>query len=260
MFLDLPLEIQHSIYDCLDVKHRTKLNMALPHTHQITHTLNTNPMKNKQLRYLSYMVEKKRYTNTNQLSQRCMKFISENRDDPTIQKICKDLDIAFDPDTSITALITDITKNQVPPTKAYVIPDDANLTHIQHAIAKHATPNTFDILYAQNTSTIPHVADQLLRKRRADRSFFFELVNLNNRELLEHIMALHEEQEQEEWVASGLAYLKDIAHLFFVLESVKTLCEVVQISEEKKKQILQMAIDQMDIDLADYMISIGTTL
>lgn len=257
MFLNLPVEIQNTVYDNLDIKHRAKLNMALPRTHTITHTLKTNPDKDKKLRYLSYMIEKKKYTHSNQLSRKCMEFISENQDDPTIKNICKDLNIVFNPDTSVMALITDITNNHVSPNTTYTIPEDTNLTHIQYVIAAFATPSTFDTLYWRNPTTSPVISEKLLKKRQADRSFFFELVNYCNSDLLKHLIARYAE---EEWLVFGINYLKDISQLFFFLGSIKCLCEIVKIPEEKKKQLLQSAIDQMDTEVADYMTSIGTTL
>ena len=86
MFLELPTEIQHTIYDKLVIDDRMSLNKALPKKKRIVQTINTCKQKDKRL-YIIKQVFKKHKVSTNDISGKLYDFLCENRDDPSIQCI-----------------------------------------------------------------------------------------------------------------------------------------------------------------------------
>jgi len=262
MFLDLPQELQHEVYDRLDIKHRTKLNVALPRAHRITHTLRTNPTKDAKLKYLTQLTKVRKYKQIDDLSETCIEFIRQNQTDPTVVSFCKTLDYTLQQPPNAPYLPDDIRNNAVSPTHTYAIPSNLTTPAFSSLVAQHATPTTFDNLL-QNPSITILTAAILNTQGTVTRlnDFFFNMVNRHNAKLLSYgLNPASPCPVTQEWRTKGADYLDAVAHIFVSLDSIKILCVVIRISDSQKQRLLLSAIEHLNLPVADYLTSIGVTL
>ncbi len=267
MFLDLPVDVQHEVYNRLDIKHRTRLNIALPKPHKISRTTRTNPTKDAKLKYLSQLMKVKRYKSANDVPESCMRFITENPDDPTVKEICASL--KYTPSRQ-SALLQDIRNNTVSISTPYLLSPSHAYGDVLTEIARHATPTTFDnILLNPSTSSILtrcflELNDAISYPNHVG-NFFFTLVNYHNTSLLSHVLLSASllqplQRHAQQWRQKAIAYLESLAHIFCSLKSIKILCEIVRVSDKSKEKMLTTAIENMDITTADYLTSQGAKL
>lgn len=259
-FLDLPVPLQHEIYDRLDIQHRTKLNISLPKVNRISQTLRTNPAKDKKLKYIAQLAKVKKYKSISDFSDACGRFIKENWHDPTIQELCGTLSHVIPID--YRSITEDITKNTVSATYAYCV-DDVDTSDATSLISRCATSETFQnvmqnpTLVGMITPLFANVSEEL--KIRV-HGFFFNLVCYSNASLLKHILSTRNAHITDEWCNCGLDYLENRATIFGSPFAIRTLCEIVRVSDATKKAMLVCAIERLDMDVADYLTSLGVSL
>ena len=87
MFLDIPIDLQHDIFDRLEIQDRVKLNIALGPKHQIISTHKTSAKLNKQLKYLIYYIKRRDIKEYSDLSTDWQRFIGRHANEPTIKML-----------------------------------------------------------------------------------------------------------------------------------------------------------------------------
>lgn len=253
MFLQLPIELQHYIYDMLDLKSRIKLNIAIPVSYKIQITQHNNPHKDRMLGWLMAAIKQSGYASLDKIGHNWQNFIKENYGDPTIADIVRDADNF----RNKIILQQAIESHRVHIDQQYAIETQhwrKSMIQWIGYIAKHADGNTFENIaknesLKQITNAIMNTSDDSFCK-----NFFFGLISCRNRDLLHHIV--HTYSKNSSWVAIGIETIANMMDINFTFDVVKLVCEVLPetLSASKKQKILHMALHCGATDTIEYLI------
>lgn len=174
MFLNLPVEVQQTVFDSLDVKDRTKLNMALPKEGKMKHV---SSEKEKKLGILYRAITKKTLTHLTPTIKGFLRTCDVN--DVTLKAIAAEFPeerIIQGNDGTLLKKIRDGTATS----------DDFEFAHeyrsfdLLNALCE-STPTMFDIAMS-NTRSHKVIMDGKL-------SVVFNMFNWGNEELIAHILS-----------------------------------------------------------------------
>jgi hypothetical protein len=261
LLVDLPIELLHRIYDSCPIQDKAKLNIALGPCKNIKYTTLSNPTKDKQLKYISMYVKCKRITHTDQLPLEWRQFIKDNMSDPTIEDLSTHMTVKCAQRDSLETLLYDIKHQDVPYAKRYTLPKTADTANdVIYAIAKYADPKTFDSVAFHNKDVqeiLTAVLNGVTRSRCHD--FMFTMITQRNKTLFEYIVKKYHALT---FVTTGLDFILSFGckYLVTMKDSIKLIHEVIGLDDFKKQELLQVAIEKMQLDTADYLVSVGARL
>lgn len=248
MFLSLPIDLQHRIYDLLHLCDRIKLNVAVGKA-AIKKTIINNPQKDHSLKYLIELLNRKHITKVDDISFLWRQFILANRLDPTVMSLCTSMPYI---DSSNPRLMDDIINNNVELTAVYDIPKNIDLLRLRFIIAKYANAETFENLLIRNDSTREILMKPLLNGLHPNfvLGMFYDLAYFNNRNLLNYLIVRYPSLT---FVYKGREYLEELCLSTPNINFVSTVVEACSVSIEKQMNIYTNALNEMWFDVADYL-------
>lgn len=279
MFLDLPIELQHKIYDELEIEERMKLNSVLTSERRIKQTTKTNEKLDKELAMVAYLFKKKK-VKPNTMSHKLQTFITSNKDDPTVQRLLRE-DPELTTTTSATGvifmndffrgLVHKLIEDNYTESDTFAITDD---------IAKQSAhfPNKAAFVSWCWDATLPKFTKMLnnmhlykvfkvtvLKSTQYSEYFMFNLINYQNTYLIRYILrdaytAFPEDQEL--WMSLVTCVKSCTFAEKFVgrLDGIMLYHEEIGLSLSGREYLLQIAIEQCIFDVARYLIEIGGKL
>jgi hypothetical protein len=241
MFLDLPIELQHLIYDKLHVIDRFNLNIALS-KHNIKKTSKTTFEKDKKLALcVKAFKYKSKYDPSK--SDSIIRFIKSNIDEPTIKKIIQDENINI----TKTLLLQDMVKiNDLSELDKITEINPETYHIIVENMKKYANPDTFKILYNHTKFTY---FKTYFQDKYNIQNLFFSCVNYDNEKLLEYV------KDRPEF-SIGISYITStsICTIFqYNLKCLQMLLKHFKLPEESISKIEQNAINNLDLDIYKFI-------
>lgn len=193
MFLELPSEVQHIVYDKLIIDDRIALNKALPIKNRIVKTTKTCKQKDKKLHILKH-VFKKHKVSSSDISLKLYDFLCENRDDPSIQcMLDENTDLKMKNITNeVSNLSSILSKVDKKEDVCEVIQKATDLkfkdykTILEHAV-KHCSPEYWDTLIGLEK------IKEVIPKLSIDVGLIFNMINYVNKDLLKHVVSIQHE-------------------------------------------------------------------
>ena len=211
MFLDLPTELQHDIYDQLQADDRMRLNQALPKNARILKTTRTNAEKDRRLAVLAYSF-RRGLVNPGLIPIAIVDFMKSDMEDPTVREICTRLDIKIDDVDMVKARVL-----------GHVQAGALTKAHCLDLIAPHVHRHGFvdDVLNevaacgspAMYDTVMGVIGEHLCGEATVCAHFVFAVVNYNNERLLYHVCDV---QRGTVFIERSMAYMRhpDIARIF----------------------------------------------
>lgn len=228
MFINLPIELQHFIYDKLHVNDRKNLNIALV-KNKITKSLEND----KKLAVINYVFKHKDKYNPTK-SDKIINFIKSNIEEPTIKEIIKDNDIILDiPDISkLEIMIKNNDLSEIDKLTDIDLIDLYNKSKIKHSLATYANPNTFNTI----------INKYVLIDKFFIHDMFFNSLNYKNFELFKYLI-------QNKDYDDGITYIQlpgICSILAKNLECLEVICENILLPEDTITKITMDAIENMN--------------
>ena len=256
MFLNIPIDLQHDIFDRLEIQDRVKLNIALGPDHQIISTHKTSAELNKQLKYLTYNIKRWDIKLYKDLVFPWRMFILNHLNEPTVQHI--GVHLQRDP-LCYNSLVDDIRNNTVSTTTEYKIPVFSScytsVYDCMMAVVGWASSHTFDKL--MRTPRFENLMNFLTTVWMDGSTFLGYVVLYAKRDLAAHIMLNYRNADfVVKWfdqINNSLVYRLDTSA--YQLEPAKIACEIIGISNELKLKLLDSAIKYMKFDTVDYLVN-----
>lgn len=252
--IDLPDELLEDVYNRLHVLDRFRFNHALGNTHHIHHTTKTDKHKDRKLA-MACLMFKNKMVDVKKLPVRLLDFLSENRDDPTVQTILKENNLIIEeaePDTDgyIQALIDKMKANKVTLEDLLAIPDDTlkdeglynNCADIFECVAQKKSIALFELIMSE-----PRLRDKIQTTNRPAERFMFSLINYRSIKLLKYVL-----ENNYPFVQTGIRYIKTpvIAKILgSTIEKVDLLLQYIGLDQEAKQAIYKQSIDNFNIDM-----------
>lgn len=238
MFLELPTEIQHTIYDKLVIDDRIALNKALPKKKRIVQTINTCKQKDKRL-YIIKQVFKKHKVSAEDISGKLYDFLCENRDDPSIQCILDEntelkLKSINNNVNSLSFILWKVGKQKdvcVEVEKATELtPKD--FKKILEIAAKHCSPTYWDNLIGLEKMK------QALATMQVDSGLIFNMINYENMELLKHVVSI---QHEHDFLQHSLEDMRRPFYVscFYLPRSIHMLLDYVHIPVSVQEEMVK---------------------
>jgi hypothetical protein len=178
-----------------------------------------------------------------------MSFIKDNQNDNFIKKLGNEIDIYIDDKNDskgICTFLDDIQKRKIKDVFKYEV-KNLQLENFNKLIIEkiylYANIETFEELYKH-----PDIID-LFNNEDNVTSFIFGLINLQNKELLEHIMT----SDKYEWINIGKVYINrpTICSIFSSNQNqIKEILKYFDISLDTKLTILKKAEENLYEDTA----------
>lgn len=253
MFLDIPIELQHGIYDRLDVKSRVKLNIAMSKHLQIHITNVNNPNKDRKLRWLLAAVKHRKYISLSEIGPNWQEFIIAHYDDPTIMDIMGDSD-----DFRNKAILQRaIETNAVCVYQKYnidILHWQKSLFYWLGCIAKCANAATFENIAKNETTKSIIDAIKNVDDNSYCKNFFSGIMFNRNRSLLQHIVGTY---KHIGWVATGIETISNMMDIMYAYDVVQMVCELLPdiMSLEKKRRLMRLALHAGCIDTVEYLMN-----
>lgn len=268
-FLDLPRSVQELVYDKLQIEDRIMLNAAVAKHTSFRKTLKTDVMKDKYLSIIRYKTKVQRSKRAPViLTALQMKFVDENKRDPTIRRFLREstfeklsvaMDLAIPP-----VLLKHIRSNSVSPTLTYPFDYDKmtnnDVTTVLGVICDFATPATVIALY-RNVSTTNIAKFTLFGGELALQRFSVALLNAGNSELFEYVINGCR-PEFNIFTGGTKEYLAQAANNRFHNNAVarRLLLKHVPLSAATKRKMLESVMNNMDTEGFDELMAHGARL
>lgn len=240
MFLDLPIELQHYIYDKLHITDRFNLNRALVR-HKITKTSKTSKEKDRKLALcFKAFQNKKKYNPIS--SSYILDFIKSNSDDPTIQSINDEENIKtyISPIVKIGNMIKE--NNIILEELDNVNGDDLHIKiQITTYVRFHANPTTFDII--RNKFPNIYINDKVIK------DLFIGCIYYTNEKLLNYIKDIEEYRVGVDYLADP-----DICSIFTTeLVKLEMFLKYIPLSQEAIDLIKDNAVTQLNFSIFELL-------
>ena len=250
MFLELPKEIRHRIYDMLEADDRVRLNMALPTGYKIGTTINTNANKTRKIGLVAYMLKR---TRPDKLSPAVAKLVLDNLADPTAARIADEYKLT-QMGRNIIYLLSDIRSGKVKQENVARYPLAKDMAYSMDifdfvdALSEYGNGCLFEDLYDLGYIVDPIMIDYSMLTR-----MFINIVNLGNTEFLKYLVSRRGELVG---VEDGCKYLTCEIVLDMFKDNlwiIEMLDEVVGIPDPEKKYLLKSYIEELNFEATHYM-------
>lgn len=231
MFLNLPIELQHFVYDKLHIKDRKNLNIAL-----VRNKIMKSIDKDKKLAVICYAFKHKDKYNPIK-SDNIMNFIKLNHDEPTIKQIIEDYNLTLEM-TNVSKLENMIQNNDVSDIDKLEdidLLDICTKSKIKNCIARYAKPDTFDAVF--NKYILISLDIHLLS------DIFLDSLNYKNFELFKHLAKTQEYKDCIEYITTPY-----ICNIFTSrIECLEVILQNITLPENTISYLKAKAIDRLNL-------------
>lgn len=258
MIQKLPKEIQHEIYDRLEIEDRGNLNIAMP-KNAIRKTLRTDIVKDSKLRVVSYYMKKVR--GERKYYNNMTRFILENATDPTCKKLIGELetesgdgDALFSP-RMVHAFFNNDTA-YIKSLKNSGVMEDIDLQIIAHEGFKHVTSEF--LRACEENSVAQNVLLNIFSTSWNKYIIVFSLVYFGNEDAVKYLMERKGVYDlYESWVFVANI---NVAVLFITEVSLKLLFKYFCVEDKVKSYMLDIAFQGMNMQVIKALGDAGVTL
>ena len=268
--IELPRDVQETIFDLLPPNDRLNLNLAVPKNNAFHKTIKTSQVHNKKLGVITYLLKKKKIKT---LPPAIIQFLLENAKDPYAQllldKMAVKLDIKVSKYNNTQFAQIDILKNEIAANKLSDksiamfenARDDLYLSQMKSVIdviIHSCTPHTFQVLM-ENEHARNFVKCHMFDTRD---NIFFTLINMHNEELLKYITSNYHLWPDVNW-EEKLQYIQDpsIARIFLGgygpsrIPQIRMLVECVHLPYSVQQLLLEISIQNLYMDVVEYLMN-----
>jgi hypothetical protein len=240
MLLELPHELLSVIYDKCYIEDRDNLNKALPKENRVKKKID------KKLHLLSYAMKRKEKNKF--LSGEIYNFINNNLDDPTIKRYCEDIGITIDKVlvSQFYTLLNDLTENNIVNFDKYPIYTEVSKKELGEFTSKFyscANATSFKKLYSNDNTR------QILEKSvfKYLNLLIFNMFNYGNETLLKFLV---EEGRSYEIIVIDLldTVYDNLKTLSIRSHSRRLMLKYMDISQDRKNEMLEYVIDELDVE------------
>lgn len=250
---DIPDDLRELIYDKLHVLDRYNFNLALGKKYNIPCTSSTDKHKDRKLAMATLMFKKK-MVDKNKLPFRLLRFLSENRDEPTVKSILSENQLVLEDaqpssGTYLKGILEKMSHGKILLEDLQAIPDEyfddtifSSFWDIFDCIARKNSIKLLELVLSEARFGL------ILKttKRPAER-LMFGLINYGSTKLLSYIL-----EKRFPFVETGVDYVRQPTTakiLGYTPEKVDMLLEYIGLDMDAKHAIYKQAIDNFDIDL-----------
>lgn len=255
-FVTLPKELQHEIYDKLEIEDRGNLNIAMP-KNAIRKTLKTDLDKDRKLRVIAHYMKRtgsRRYCYNNMI-----KFMLDNETDPTSKKLIREMSGEdnkgiFSPRMVYAFLNGNVT--YIKELKHTGVIEDIDVQTIVFEGFKFITS---DFLRACEENNIAqNVLLNILSTTWNKNIVVFSLVYFSNEDGLKHLSERKDVYDlHESW---KYVTCPSVAVLFLTGTSVKLLFKYFDVDDVLKTHMLDYAYQMMNMNVIKALIEVGASL
>ena len=237
MLLDLPRALLEDVYDMLHVHDRIRLNAALPRNGRVERTTRTSRQKDDKLALVCLAMKRK--PATVRPAAATLRFLSENRNEPTVRALVDEHGVAL-PVLDESGLLDRVrSKCQLPMLASDVSSDPSVHEEIARLLVEHGTPQQLEALAVPLGHAIIDIGSTIL----------FVALNYRNEAMVKHLVERGAELYGID-VAAALEVVTEGSGSFLLRtpRCRESMLRLLPLSAAHREIVLESALDDLDVE------------